>query len=86
MLKRVIFKNSALFPNCVSGMNNTEIDDAHTHNIDVAMPRHNLIEYSDNYSKKSGTLWQYYRDESVLTSTDGFNTNNSTNKLFKIKE
>ena len=27
------------------------------------MPMHNLIEYSDNYSKTSGSLWQYYRDE-----------------------
>ena len=27
------------------------------------MPMHNLIEYSDNYAKTSGSLWQYYRDE-----------------------
>ena len=25
-----------------------------------------LIEYSDNYSKTSGSLWQYYRDETAL--------------------
>ena len=24
---------------------------------------YNLIEYSDNYAKASGSLWQYYRDE-----------------------
>ena len=24
---------------------------------------YNLIEYSDNYAKISGSLWQYYRDE-----------------------
>ena len=24
---------------------------------------HNLIEYSDNYAKTSGSLWQYFRDE-----------------------
>ena len=24
---------------------------------------YNLIEYSNNYSKTSGTLWQYYKDE-----------------------
>ena len=29
---------------------------------------YNLIEYSDNYSKASGSLWQYYRDESALTN------------------
>ena len=28
---------------------------------------HNLIEYSNNYSKTCGSLWQYYRDETVLT-------------------
>ena len=27
------------------------------------MPMYNLIEYSDNYSKTSGRLWQYYKDE-----------------------
>ena len=27
------------------------------------MPMYNLIEYSDNYAKTSGSLWQYYRDE-----------------------
>ena len=30
------------------------------------MPMYNLIEYSDNYSKTSGSLWQYYRDEPFL--------------------
>ena len=34
------------------------------------MPMFNLIEYSDNYLKKSGSLWQYYRDESHATITD----------------
>ena len=27
------------------------------------MPMYNLIEYSDNYSKTSGSLWQYYKDK-----------------------
>ena len=27
------------------------------------MPMYNLIEYSDNYSKTSGSLWHYYRDD-----------------------
>ena len=31
--------------------------------IDVVMPVYDLIEYSDNYSKTSGSIWQYYRDE-----------------------
>ena len=27
------------------------------------MPIYNLIEYSDNYAKTTGCLWQYFRDE-----------------------
>ena len=27
------------------------------------MPMYNLLEYSDNYSTTSGSLWNYYRDE-----------------------
>ena len=27
------------------------------------MPMYNLIEYSDNYSKTSGSLWQYYKED-----------------------
>ena len=38
------------------------------------MPMYNLIEYSDNYSKTSGTLWQYYGDEpnKILTDSESF--------------
>ena len=30
------------------------------------MSMDNLIQYSDNYSKNAGSLWQYYRDEPAL--------------------
>ena len=59
--KGVIFKNCAPFINCISKINDTEIDNAQ--DIDVVMPMYNLIEYSDNYSKTSESLWQYYKDE-----------------------
>ena len=59
--KKVIFKNCAPFTNCISKINNTQIDNAEY--IDIVMPMYNLIEYSDNYSKTSGSLWQYYKDE-----------------------
>ena len=42
------------------------------------MPMYNLIEYSDNYSKTSGILWQYYRDEPTDTLANS--------ELFKFKE
>ena len=53
--KGVIFKNCAPFTDCISEINNTQIDNAKY--IDVAMPMYNLIEYSDNYSKTLESLW-----------------------------
>ena len=56
-----MFKNCALFIYCKSEINNTEIDNAK--DIDIVMSMYNLIEYSNNYSKTSGSLWQYYEDD-----------------------
>ena len=58
--KKVIFKNCASFTNCISEINNTQIDNAK--DIDMVMPMYNLIEYSDNYAKATGSLWQYCKD------------------------
>ena len=49
------------FINCKSEISNTETDNAK--DIDIVMPMFNLIKYSDNYSKTSGSLWEYYKDE-----------------------
>ena len=59
--KGVVFKNCAPFTNCISEINNTQIDNYK--DIDTVMPLYNLLEYSDNYAKTSGSLWQYYRNE-----------------------
>ena len=59
--KGVIFKNCAPFIDCKSEINGTEIDNVK--DIDIVIPIYNLIEYSDNYSKTPGRLWQYYKDE-----------------------
>ena len=37
-------------------------------NIDVVMPMFNSMEYSDDYLKTSGSLWQYYWEEPALTN------------------
>ena len=47
--EKVIFKNCATFINCISQINNTQVDNAK--DIDIVMPVYNLIDYSDNYSK-----------------------------------
>ena len=49
--KKVVFKNCAPFTDYISEINNTQIDNAKQ--IDVNMPMYNLIEYSNNYSKRS---------------------------------
>ena len=59
--KGVAFKNCAPFTNCISEINNTQVDNAK--DIDIVMPMYNVIEYSDNYAKTTVSLWQYFRDE-----------------------
>ena len=73
--KKVIFKNCAPFTNCVSEMNNTQVDNAK--DIDIVMP---TVEYSDNYAKTSGSLWQYCKDippvnnnNAIVDFTNSFN-------------
>ena len=58
--KNIIFKNCARSTSCVIKINNEQIDNAEY--IDIVMPMYNLIEYSDNYSKISGSRWQYCKD------------------------
>ena len=58
-------------------MNNTQI--GNTKNLAVFIWIYNLIEYSDNYSKTTGSLWQYYRDEPAFTDAGIINySGNST--------
>ena len=59
----------------------TLIDDAA--NLDIVMHRHNLydlLEYSDNYSMTSGSLWNYHRNEIDYVVNDA-----SEGKAFKYK-
>ena len=46
--KKVIFKNCAPFTDCISKINNTQVDNAK--DIDIVMPMYNLIEHNNNYS------------------------------------
>ena len=78
--KGVIFKNCAPFTKCISRINNTDIDTAQ--DIYIVMPMYNLIEYSDNYSKTSGSLWQYYKND----PNDNLGDSESFKYKVKIKE
>ena len=60
------FRNCVPFTRCVTHINDEHIDTAE--NLDIVMPMYNLIEYSDNYSDTSGSLYQFKRDESPANS------------------
>ena len=59
--KNLAFRNNAPFINCISKINGVQIDNAE--DLAVVMPMYNLLEYSKNYRKTTGSLWNYYRDE-----------------------
>ena len=86
--KEVIFKNCAPFTSCIGKINNTQIDNAEY--IDIGKLMYNLIEYSDNYSKISGSLWQYCKEipavdnEGTIVDFNGANAADSFN--FKTKK
>ena len=52
---RVKFKKCSPFTKCITHINDEHVDK--THNLDIIMPIYNLIEYSNNYSDTSGSLW-----------------------------
>ena len=81
---KVAFKNCAPFRKCRTEINETFIDEAE--HINIAMPMYNLIEYSDNYSDTSGSLWQFKRDEieDVDLTVDGNHIPNNSS-LFEYK-
>ena len=59
--KTVTFKNNAPFINCISKINGVQIGNAE--DLDVVMPMYSWTEYSKNYRKATGHLWNHYRDE-----------------------
>ena len=81
-------KNCAPVIDCISEINNTHVDNVK--NIDIVMPMYNLIEYSGNYSKTSGDLWQYCRgipavnDNGVIVNFNGADATDSFNFKAKI--
>ena len=65
-------------------LNDEHVDSAG--DLDIVMRMYNLIEYSNNYSGTSGSLWQFKRDESHVTDAgihSDASVNNST--FFKYK-
>ena len=84
--RKTIIENCVPFTNSSSKINNTQI--YNDKDIDIVMPMYHLIEYSDNYSKTSGSLWHCYRDEPFLA--DGafadFPTSDNNSASFKFEK
>ena len=57
----LILKNNAPFVSCITRINGKLIEDAD--DLDIVMSMYNLLEYSKNYRKTIGSLYNYYRDE-----------------------
>ena len=76
---QVIFKNRAPFEKCRTEINETFVYE--TDFINITMPMYNLLEYSDNYSDTSGSLWQFKRDK----ITNNADVRNDNAPLFKYK-
>ena len=85
--KKVILKNCAPFTNYICEINNTRVDNVK--DLDIVMPMCNLTEYSDNYSKASGSLWQNCKDIPAVDNNNAivnFTENNLTDSFnFKVK-
>ena len=71
----MIFKNNARFINCISNINGVKID------LYVVMSMYNLLKYSKNYKKATGSWWNYYRDE----PNSGTDANNITHSILNSK-
>ena len=75
----VFIKNCAPFKICLTHVNYEHIDTAE--NLDIIMPMVNLIEYSDNYSHATGSLWKFKINESHIsngTNPENIDTGNLT--------
>ena len=78
--RKEAFKNCSPFRKCRTEINETFIDEADF--INIAMPMYNLIEYSDNYSDTSGSLWNFKRDE-IINNADVTNDDNAPSFKYK---
>ena len=81
----LILKNNAPFVSCITRINGELIEDAD--DLDIVMPMYNLLEYSKNYRKTIGSLYNYYRDELTNEGNDNnFDNRNVVNsEAFKYK-
>ena len=81
----LILKNNASFISCITRINGELIE--YADDLDIVMSMYNLLEYSKNYRKTIGSLYNYYKDElSDDNDNDNFGNIKIVNsKAFKYK-
>ena len=72
-ITQVAFRYCAPFKDCRAEINDTFVDYANF--INITMPMYNLIEYSDNYSNTSGSLWGFKKDDVTNNANVGNDDN-----------
>ena len=87
--KKLAFKNNAPFISCILKINGELIENAE--DLDIVMPMYNLLYYSENYRKTSGSLFNYYRDEpnsgkAKINDDDNDDDNEAVNYSIKDSE
>ena len=70
------FKNCVPFRTFDITINDEHVEKAE--DLDIVMPMHNLLEYSDNYQDSKGSLYQFKRD---VPPDDNANVANDTTSL-----
>ena len=85
--RRLTLKNNAPFISCISKINGELVENAE--DLDIVIPVYNLLEYSENYEKTSGSLFNYYRDESseaeIANDNGAINISIRNSKSFDYK-
>ena len=81
--KELSLKNNAPFHSCVLRIHEKLIDDCQ--DLDIAMSLYNLLYYSKNYQRTSGSLWNYYGDEPNSGVENNFNYSIKESKSFDYK-
>ena len=78
--RKVALKNSASFFNCSLKINNqlTEYDQ----DLDIVNPMYNLLYYSKNFRKTTGSFWNYYPDK----PNSGYDNNNRDRIFYPTKD
>ena len=78
--KKLALKNGVPFFNCILKINIQLIEDAQ--DLDSVMPMYNLLYYSKNFRKTTGSFWNYYPDR----PSSGYDNNNRDRILYLIKD